>query len=148
MSNLGKNILKEAEEIINGPRRESYGSADKSFQLIADLWSSYLDFPITKRDVANLMILLKVARDQNRPKHDNQLDIIGYAALADGFEKEEQLTGPGRGGHAPCSRPGNREAQDFEEKKLAKAYEKEAKIEDSPSSSNISSRRINGKVNG
>lgn len=81
-------ILRQAETIINGERQEQYGSVEDSFQTIADLWSSYLcnskqkSIDITDVDVANMMILLKIARNTNGVhKDDNWIDICGYAAL-------------------------------------------------------------------
>jgi hypothetical protein len=76
-------IQKEVADIISGQRQTDYGNASESFDRIAKLWSAYLGMRVYKRDVANLMILLKVSRDRNRPKHDNMVDIIGYATLAD-----------------------------------------------------------------
>ncbi len=92
-------ILKDAYNIINGERQDQYGSPEDSFALIANLWNAYLDYRYTKvntispgtksiirpRDVAMLMVLFKVARENNNPKKDNLVDIAGYAALADGM---------------------------------------------------------------
>ena len=74
-------ILTQAQTIINGARQESYGDALKNFQLIANLWGSYLNTTITPKQVADMMILLKIARNQNQTKEDNYIDICGYAAL-------------------------------------------------------------------
>lgn len=76
-------ILTEADAIINGPRRDSYGNATESFTRVAAVWSAILRAPVTPRQVAQCMIALKVLRDANKPSHDNLLDVIGYAALAD-----------------------------------------------------------------
>lgn len=75
-------ILETAGSIINGDREGAYGKPENSFSIIASLWSAYLDRPITSEDVANMMILLKVARNANGVyKEDNWIDICGYAAL-------------------------------------------------------------------
>ena len=63
-------ILDEAASIVNGSRAQDYG--ENSLPLISAYWSTYLGQEVSGRDVANLMILLKVARD-----------IAGYVALAD-----------------------------------------------------------------
>jgi hypothetical protein len=42
----------------------------------------YLERPLTARDVAWLMVLLKVAREIHAPHEDNPVDVAGYAALA------------------------------------------------------------------
>lgn len=76
-------ILKKADEIINGERQEEYGDRKENFQMIADLWGSYLSEDISAEDVANMMILLKVARIKNgkKMKYDSFVDICGYAAI-------------------------------------------------------------------
>ena len=46
------------------------------------MWSSYLDEDITVVDVANMMVLMKIARTKKSPdKADSWVDICGYAAL-------------------------------------------------------------------
>ena len=80
---LRSDILDEAKELITGDRQKAYGSAYENFKKIAHLWSEYLDTGISVQDVANLMILLKVARSTGpEQKDDNYIDICGYAALA------------------------------------------------------------------
>ena len=75
-------ILSKAESIINGERQGTYGDAEDSFQTIADMWSAYLNTEISSEDVANMMILMKVARNSSGVyKDDNWIDICGYAAL-------------------------------------------------------------------
>ena len=75
-------ILSKAKSIINGERQGTYGDAEDSFQTIADMWSAYLKTEILSEDVANMMILMKVARNSSGVyKDDNWIDICGYAAL-------------------------------------------------------------------
>lgn len=76
-------ILHEAYQIIHGQRQEQYGSAHKSLQRIAGMWSEYLGHEVTMLDVANLMILLKVSRTKGKFLRDSYVDICGYAALAE-----------------------------------------------------------------
>ena len=102
-------ILEEAEKILSGARRKDYGTPKESFKRIADYWNAYLchkrdlidksaheeDLPyeflrgayLTNKDVAMLMILFKIAREENKHKRDNAIDIIGYAVLADEMEE-------------------------------------------------------------
>lgn len=73
--------LDKAKEIINGARQENYGSPESNFATIASYWSKYLCHTITPTDVALMMVLMKVARLQNKPDHeDSWVDICGYAA--------------------------------------------------------------------
>lgn len=75
-------ILKNAETIINGDREGTYGRPENSFLVISKLWAAYLGKEITSTDVANMMILMKVARNSSGVyKDDNWIDICGYAAL-------------------------------------------------------------------
>lgn len=75
-------ILSKAKSIINGERQGTYGDAEDSLQTIADMWSAYLNTEISSEDVANMMILMKVARNSSGVyKDDNWIDICGYAAL-------------------------------------------------------------------
>lgn len=75
-------ILSKAKSIINGERQGTYGDAEDSFQMIANMWSAYLNTEILSEDVANMMILMKVARNSSGVyKDDNWIDICGYAAL-------------------------------------------------------------------
>lgn len=64
---------------------DEYGEPENSFSLIADLWSDYLSpkngaIELMPADVANMMILLKIARNTQGNKDDNWVDIAGYAA--------------------------------------------------------------------
>lgn len=84
-----KEVLRYAGEAVLKDRDEQYGSPEDSFAAIAGLWSAYLDIAIMPVDVANMMILLKVARNINKPKDDNWVDIAGYAAC--GAEVSEMV---------------------------------------------------------
>lgn len=86
-------ILQEASELINGQRAKDYGPASENFQRIADLFAAYLGDTDTDDldtyDVANMMILVKLARLKSAGYHrDSYADIAGYAALA------EKIHGP------------------------------------------------------
>lgn len=88
-------ILDQAKNIINGEREGAYGAPENNFAVIADLWSTYLmslgSRNIESKDVAAMMILMKVARiSSGNYKQDNWIDICGYAAL--GGELEEDLS--------------------------------------------------------
>lgn len=82
------NILDDAKKIIYGDREATYGDPGKNLTMISDLWEMYVchkynvDVMLSPLDVANMMILLKVARLANSPEHlDSLTDIAGYAAL-------------------------------------------------------------------
>lgn len=79
-------ILDEAKAATSGDRQRDYGTPDDNFGLIASLINAYLGDklakPLTATDVALMMILTKIARQRNRNKRDNLVDIAGYAACA------------------------------------------------------------------
>lgn len=76
-----EDILNMAKQIISGKRTQDYGPPEDSFAMIAKYWSTYLDREITSIDVANMMILLKVARQSGcAGSIDSYIDIAGYAA--------------------------------------------------------------------
>lgn len=76
--------LREACEIVNGARNQTYGNVEDNFDRIASLWSTYLDTAVTPIDVAMMMVLLKTARvSTGRVSHyDDYVDVAGYAACA------------------------------------------------------------------
>ena len=82
--NSRERILTEAQKIVCKDREKQYGSPEDSFTQIAELWNAYL-YPgqtpsLQAKDVGMMMILLKVARQSNKHKEDNLIDIAGYAA--------------------------------------------------------------------
>jgi len=81
-------VLEEAQTIIYGDREKTYGHPAKNLKTIANMWNAYLNnmddanFSVTAKDVAAMMMLVKVARFANDPSHrDNLVDVCGYAAL-------------------------------------------------------------------
>ena len=85
-------ILKTAENIVNGDREKQYGKAEDNFNTIANLWADYLsakDEPtdIEPKDVAAMLALLKIARiATGHAKEDNWVDLAGYAACGGEIE--------------------------------------------------------------
>lgn len=78
---MPRSILDEAQALITGPRLDDYGT--QTLDRIADMWGTYLERVLDRRDVCMLMILLKVARDMHKPARDNSVDIAGYAGLCE-----------------------------------------------------------------
>ena len=96
-------ILFKAHELINGQRQKDYGAPSQNFEQIAEFWNTYLNRRcglrefLTAYDVANLMMLLKIARTSVTgvtPTEDCYVDIAGYAGLANDFceiEREMEM---------------------------------------------------------
>lgn len=79
------NICTEAAEAI-GPgkdREQSHGKMGDSFRVAAELWSAYLQHPISPEDVAACMAMLKYSRVRtgDPKRRDHYIDIAGYAGL-------------------------------------------------------------------
>lgn len=89
-------ILKEALRCVTGEREQQYGSPEDSFEVIADLWMTYLEkktvpdtglVALNPEDVAAMMALLKIARIcTGKYKGDNWVDLAGYAACGGAWQ--------------------------------------------------------------
>lgn len=106
-------ILDAAKKCVCGQREQDYGTPESNFQLIADLWNSYLGLPydhsefnetrvaipeISPTDVAMMMSLMKIARIKNGGgTGDSFVDLAGYAAcggeINSAVPKEEKKSG-------------------------------------------------------
>lgn len=74
-------ILNVAKKYVTQDRQATHGKPEDSFSRIAEFWSTYLQRPITSKDVSVMMALLKVARlDENPQNSDNWIDACGYLA--------------------------------------------------------------------
>lgn len=84
-------IALEAAELITGDREEQYGPPEVNFQRIANLWNAHMETDtFTPRKVAELMLLLKVARTVNSPTRDSYVDMVGYAAIGGDLAEKER----------------------------------------------------------
>lgn len=74
-------LLAEANVLVNGDRNGDYGPPSEDFGRTARMWSAYLGIPVAARDVAALLIMVKLSRLVESPtKRDHWTDIAGYAA--------------------------------------------------------------------
>ncbi|QBP32003.1 hypothetical protein SEA_KRISTOFF_54 [Mycobacterium phage Kristoff] len=86
---MSESILEEAQRLIHGERNKNYGHPRENFADIAALYSGYLGQPISDIDVANLMILMKIARVKGTGYHrDSFTDIAGYAGCVERIYEE------------------------------------------------------------
>lgn len=75
-------ILREAIDLITGPRADEYGDALTNHQRIASLWSVILGIKITPAQVILCMIAVKIARLIHTIRHtDSWKDISGYGGI-------------------------------------------------------------------
>lgn len=83
-------IAMKAAHLVSGDRQKTHGEKRANFENIARLWNAWLvnkDGPrghlLTASDVAELMVLLKIARmSSGEYNPDDALDACGYAAIA------------------------------------------------------------------
>ncbi len=81
-------ILLQAEKITNGARQIDYGTALDNHERIARFWTAFLlnlgiDAKLSPEHVAEMMILMKIARVQRAVTEDGLVDIAGYANVID-----------------------------------------------------------------
>ena len=74
-------ILDAARQAVMVDRAAIHGQPEDTFGLLAAYWSAHLDTPVSRSDVAVMMIQLKIARIKTSPEHaDHWIDVAGYAA--------------------------------------------------------------------
>ncbi len=83
-----KNILKEADEIVNNRKEEKerqYGPFEEGMQKAATLASILCEKNITAIDMYKCMIALKLSRESYNHKEDNLLDACAYIGSLNNF---------------------------------------------------------------
>lgn len=101
------NIMVTAGKTVLGERGAQHGNMEDSFTTIANFWTEYLvstasrrevgsaeELLVTPFDVAQMMVLLKVARSihGNPANVDHYVDAAGYSAIAGSFGITETPT--------------------------------------------------------
>lgn len=92
---VASHVLHTAHKVVTTERGNQHGGAEDSFTMIGDLWSTYVNNTIRNRDehngvtitaydVAQMMVLLKIARaTHGDPRNDDHyIDAAGYTGLA------------------------------------------------------------------
>ena len=74
-------ILTEATTLVNGPRAERYGDFADQMTAIAQAFNALRGKELTDRDVAFILLLLKMKRLDTGWDTDSAVDLAGYAAL-------------------------------------------------------------------
>lgn len=85
---MNDSILAEAHRLVHGPRNEDYGPPNEDFTRAGRMWGAILGIDdVPPEHVGLCMIALKIAREVHRPKHDNRVDIAGYAEAVDSIHR-------------------------------------------------------------
>lgn len=87
------NCLAEASEVVDGPRRATYGHPAENHTRTAMMFSAYLGIVVTPRMVCMLNALQKISRDRHADHHDNLVDLAGWARNAEMCTPEEYVDG-------------------------------------------------------
>ena len=86
--NVAADVLKKAAASIRS-NAQVHGDTERSFKMIGEMWQTYLDHnrelrgysTVTPFDVAQMMVMVKMARAAYGFSLDNHVDQVGYAAL-------------------------------------------------------------------
>lgn len=92
-------ILTAAAEIVEGSRQQTHGAKERSFRAIADFWNAYIGSrkataPLVGSDVAQMLVLLKIARglQGDKAERDHYIDQAGYSGIAGELARTEAAT--------------------------------------------------------
>ena len=105
---MEQTVLQEAENLIHGPRQESYGTPLDTFARTGAIWGAILDIPPIPPEIVGLMMVgLKISREVNKQGRDNLVDGCGYLGTVEMiYEERERREGKGvQQGEAPGKVP-------------------------------------------
>lgn len=78
-----ESILQEAHRLTHGPRQADYSHPLDDYTRTAALVNAALRHKLRvnlePEDVTTIMLLVKISRQQHKPKRDNMVDAAGYA---------------------------------------------------------------------
>jgi len=80
-------LASEAVATMMGPRMTTHGDPRVTLGRIAGMWSAYIGTDISAADVAQMMVLVKIARSKGGYDRDHYLDAIAYSLLAESCSK-------------------------------------------------------------
>jgi hypothetical protein len=70
-----------------GERSGTHGSPSHTLALTAQMWSAYLGRNVRPTEVAQMMLLVKIARSRHGYNRDHYLDQIGYTLIAESLAR-------------------------------------------------------------
>jgi hypothetical protein len=82
-------VAVDAIRLVDEDRNDSYGPPEENLKRIAEMWSGYLDKPVTAQDVALMMVLVKISRSKAGYARDNAVDGVAYFLIHDSMARYE-----------------------------------------------------------
>lgn len=70
-----------------GDRSDTHGNATYTLSVVAAMWSGYLGKNIRPTEVAQMMLLVKIARAKHGYDRDHYVDQIGYTLIAESMAR-------------------------------------------------------------
>lgn len=89
MTNIDPTVAVDAIRLVDNDRNDQYGPPEANLQRIADMWAGYLGTPVTKEDVALMMVMVKISRAKNGYSKDNAIDGVAYFLIHDSMARYE-----------------------------------------------------------
>jgi len=89
MVSIDPTVAVDAIRLVENDRDDSYGPPEENLQRIADMWAGYLGTPVTKEDVALMMVLVKISRSRAGYSRDNAVDGVAYFLIHDSMARYE-----------------------------------------------------------
>jgi hypothetical protein len=88
-----REVAEQAVALFTGDRNADYGDATDNFEDIGNLWAVVFGHPVSAEQVAICSALIKVARLNNTPTHDDSwVDATAYLALGAGINRRRADT--------------------------------------------------------
>lgn len=76
-------LASDAVATMKGDRQRTHGDPSDTLARIAQMWTGYLGKDIHPHDVAQMMVLVKIARSRHAYDRDHYLDALAYTLLAE-----------------------------------------------------------------
>lgn len=76
-------LASEAVSLMMGERQRTHGDPTDTLARIAQMWTGYLGKDIHPTDVAQMMVMVKMARSRHAYDRDHYVDAVAYTLLAE-----------------------------------------------------------------
>ena len=84
---IDPHLAYEATGTVDNDRMDTHGPPDETLKTVAGMWSAYLDTWIEDHHVAQMLLLMKIARARNSYHRDHYVDQVGYTLIAESLRR-------------------------------------------------------------